>query len=287
MIMVFRKGGRLPDNLAFYYDGHQLEIVNKYTYLGIVFTSGGSFSEACSTLSGQALKAIFKLRNYLFRYTSISVDHVLSLFDKLVRPILFYGAEVWGFLKANQIERIHTLFCKRTLGVKSSTQNDFIYGELGRQDLYSSRLVSIIKYWLRIMSSDSNKYVLVMYKTMLRDLELHPQKPNWASSVRDTLGRLGFFHDWEAQGVGDNGSFISLFKQRCKDIFVQEWYGRIERSTRATFYKTFCSFGLRIYLSSVNVNKYRILLRKKTTEQSIMNCMYIDFNTLLRKHKLY
>ena len=41
-VVVFRKGGRLSDNLSFYYDGHKLDIVNKYTYLGIVFTSGGS-----------------------------------------------------------------------------------------------------------------------------------------------------------------------------------------------------------------------------------------------------
>ena len=101
-----------------------------------------------------------------------------------------------------------------------------------------------------------------MYKTMLRDLELHPQKSNWASSVRDTLGRLGFFHVWVAQGVGDNGSFISLLNQRCKDIFVQEWHSRIERSTRATFSKTFCSFVFKSYLSSVNVNTYRIALCK-------------------------
>ena len=76
------------------------------------------------------------------------------------------------------------------------------------------------------------------------------------------MGRLGFFHVWEAQEVGDNGSFISLLKQRCKDIFVQEWHSRIEGSTRATFYKTFCSFGFKSYLSSVNVNKYRIALCK-------------------------
>jgi len=101
-----------------------------------------------------------------------------------------------------------------------------------------------------------------MYKTMLRDLELHPQKSNWASSVRDTLGRLGFFHVWEAQGVGDNGSFIRPLKQRCNDIFVQEWHCRIEGSTRATFYKTFCSFGFKSYLTSVNVNKYRTALCK-------------------------
>jgi len=101
-----------------------------------------------------------------------------------------------------------------------------------------------------------------MYTTMLRYLELHPQKSNWASSVRDTLGRLGFFHVWESQGVRDNGSFINLLKQRCNDIFVHEWHSGIEGSTRATFYKTFCSFGFKSYFTSVNVNKYRIALCK-------------------------
>jgi len=63
-----------------------------------------------------------------------------------------------------------------------------------------------------------------------------------------------------AQGLGDNCSFISLLKQRCKDIFVQEWHSRIEGSTRTTFYKTFCSFGFKSYLNNVNGNKYRTAL---------------------------
>ena len=35
------------------------EIVNKFKYLGILFTSGGSFAEAQNTLSVQAQNAIF------------------------------------------------------------------------------------------------------------------------------------------------------------------------------------------------------------------------------------
>ena len=50
--------------------------------------------------------------------------YFLSLFDKLVTPILNYGSEVWGFCKANQIERVHLQFCKNLLGVKQSTQNN-------------------------------------------------------------------------------------------------------------------------------------------------------------------
>ena len=40
-IMVFRKGGRLPNDLDFKYKNVSIEIVNKFCYLGVIFTSGG------------------------------------------------------------------------------------------------------------------------------------------------------------------------------------------------------------------------------------------------------
>ena len=58
-IIVFRKGGQLPRNLKFYYDGLELSIVGSFSYLSVVFTPGGSFSLAQNTLSGQAQKAVF------------------------------------------------------------------------------------------------------------------------------------------------------------------------------------------------------------------------------------
>lgn len=52
-VLVFRKGGILPRDMKFYYDNVELQIVNTFPYLGIVFSSGGSFSECQKTLSGQ------------------------------------------------------------------------------------------------------------------------------------------------------------------------------------------------------------------------------------------
>ena len=60
-ILIFRKGGILPKNLSFTYEGEVFEIVKSFKYLGIVFTVVGSFSETQTTLAGQAQKAIFKL----------------------------------------------------------------------------------------------------------------------------------------------------------------------------------------------------------------------------------
>jgi len=64
-LMVFKKRIRLSNNLKFYYNNLEIESVNKVTYLGIVFSIGGSFSHAQLTLSGQTLKGIFKMNKQL------------------------------------------------------------------------------------------------------------------------------------------------------------------------------------------------------------------------------
>ena len=88
-----------------------------FTYLGVVFTTGGSFPETHDALAGQALKAIFKLKSLVNKFTDFVVSHMLGLFDKLILPILNYSGEVWEFSKADVIERIHLRFCKQLLGV--------------------------------------------------------------------------------------------------------------------------------------------------------------------------
>ena len=160
-VMIFRKGGMLRRNLTFFYDGELLEIVSKFKYLGIVFTSGGSFSEAQTTLAGQAQKTIFKMNTYLYKFTFFSPRNKLELFDKLVTPILNYGSEMWGFIQGNAIERVHLQFCKRLLGVKKTTQNDFIYGELGRTNFLTKQYLLIIRYRFKILVSAWKKCIRI------------------------------------------------------------------------------------------------------------------------------
>ena len=254
--MVFRKGGVLPRNLKFYYNGQQLEIVNKFRYLGVVFTAGGSFSECQNTLAGQAQKAIFQLNKNLYKFTFLSPRHKLELFDKLILPILNYGGEVWVFSQANAIERVHLQFCKRLLGVKKTTQNDFIYGELGRTSCITKRYILIIKYWFKILLSEDVKYIKLVYNMMLEDLELNPNKTNWASLLRHLLFSMGFNEVWIQQGVGNINNFISVFKQRLTDNFIQNWQARLAESSRAIFYRSFATFQFQPYLDKVNVFKY-------------------------------
>ena len=96
-IVILRKGGRLPRDLRFIYNGDEVEIVKQFSYLGIVFTFGGSYHETPKSLVGQALKAIFAMNKYLYKFTHLKPSHILDLFDKLISSILNYGSEVGFF----------------------------------------------------------------------------------------------------------------------------------------------------------------------------------------------
>ena len=260
--MIFRKGGILRRNTQFKYGENNLEIVNKFTYLGIVFSTGGALHEAQQALSGQALKAIFILNKYVCKFVKFKPKHVLDLFDKLIRPILNYSAEVWGFTNSMISERVHLQFCKRLLGVKQCTQNNFIYGDLGRTSFLVDRHLRIIKYWLKICYTNERKYIRKIYDILLTDLTLRPNKVNWVFLVRDLLSQLGFHYVWLQQGVGNEHAFLSEVSQRLNDNFIQNWSSRIHDSSRAISYKHISVFGFNPYLEFVNVKKFRIALSR-------------------------
>ena len=256
-VLIFRKSGRLRRNTTFTFNGKNIEIVSKFNYLGVTFSTRGSFMDTHNALAGQATKAIYKMKSYLCKYTDLSVSHTLDLFDKLIVPILNYGSQVWGFTHESKLERVHLQFCKGVLGVRRQTQNNFIYGELGRCTLQTLRYNNILRFWIKILQCPETKYVKYVYNMMLNDLHLHPNRLSWVNSVKSLLENLGLNHAWLNQGVGNTEAFLSLCKQRITDNFVNTWNAELTNSTRADSYRLFSNFGFKSYLSSISFKKYR------------------------------
>ena len=144
--------------------------------------------------------------------------------------------KLWGFIKANKVERVHLHFLKKLLGVNKQYTKCFVYGECNRKSLFIvKRQYCIIKYWFKILQCNERKYVSHIYKMMLADLEVYPNKVNWAYLVQGLLYRLGFYHVRLNQGVVNVNAFLNQFKQRLNDNFTQNWYERLRNSSRAIF----------------------------------------------------
>ena len=59
-VLIFSRG-RLPSNITFKYDGSEIEIVNEFNYLGILFTRTGSFKPCKMYLKEKATKAMYEV----------------------------------------------------------------------------------------------------------------------------------------------------------------------------------------------------------------------------------
>jgi hypothetical protein len=126
-IFIFSRGRPLVD-IHFSLNGSEIEIVNEFNYLGILLNRTGNFNKAITKQAEKAKQAMYEVLKR-GRTHNLSVECQLELFDKMVKPILLYGSEIWGFSKnIDYLEKIQLRFCKLLLKLKSSTPNYMIYG---------------------------------------------------------------------------------------------------------------------------------------------------------------
>ena len=129
--IILRKGGTTSLDDHFFFGDKLLTISNSVSYMGLVLSCSGKFSQIQSNLVDRGIKEVYKLFNDTHELYAPDPKFLCSLFDKLLQPVVIYGLEVWGFHSALDVERVHLSFCKRFLHVKRSTAKYFIYGELG------------------------------------------------------------------------------------------------------------------------------------------------------------
>ena len=107
---------------------------------------------------------------------------IFKLFDSMVKPILCYGSEIWGYEYAGTIEKVHVDFCKYFLGVNSSVNNSVALGECWRIPLCITYHTNCIKYWCKLLHMQNNRYPKNCYK-MLKSLD-EAGRHTWASDVK-------------------------------------------------------------------------------------------------------
>jgi hypothetical protein len=239
-VVVFRKGGYLAAREKWFYDSIQLEVVNQYKYLGIIFSSGLTFSHALEDIASKAKKGTVVILKLLWQLEDQSLKLFSKLFDSQIQPMVTYGSEVWGVMSdLKHIEKVHLYALKRFLNVSAHTPNFLVYGESGRYPLYINAYCRSIKYWLHVLQLPDDRLPHKAYNMLYR---LHnAEKTNWVSRIHDILYKYGFGYVWENQGVNNSKHFIRQFKQRLIDCFLQDWHSKIVSSSRFQFYSSFKS----------------------------------------------
>ena len=255
-VLVFRNGGNLARREKWTYKNTNLEVVNGFHYVGLLFTTQMSLNRMVADLALKGKKAIVSILSSLNTYGTLSKTVFFKLFDVKIAPILFYGAELWGTKMYDSLEYVHRYACKRFLNVDSKVCNSFALGDCGRFPLHIQTQKRVLKYWLKLLHLPDHRYVKKAYN-MLFFFQSVGQE-NWASRVKRMLYINGFGYVWENQHVVNENEFLRSFTQRLQDQFLQKWSDCINNSSKLVLYKQFKpNFGCEYYLDVVTIRKFR------------------------------
>ena len=109
------------------------------------------------------------------------------VFNARLRSASHYGAELMGFNKGLNLERMQLRFFKRMLGLGNKFNGLVLTGDIGIKCMRQSRSISMVKYRERVSSIEDNRLVKQAFLMMLQDRG----KDSWPNHVKNILDRAG------------------------------------------------------------------------------------------------
>ena len=243
-VVVFNRTGKISHDMTFHLTNQNLDLTNRYKYLGTLMSSTGSYSPAIENLCEKTSKAYFAVRNVL-KKVDFDTNITLKIFDSVLQPILTYNSEIWSQLNSRQLkvlkklndqdERTKFIFeslfrdseaqylkiCKSVLGVNRSCSNLAVLGELGRSPVVTHCLEKQFLFFHRLINMPGDNLV----KRAFND-SCHLQKNDHFSWVNSCCLYL------KAVGIDSNPNrlknmrpkqFKALVRRSLRNSFVRYW----------------------------------------------------------------
>ena len=274
-VIIFNKGGHKYPSLKFNLNGANVDIVQSYCYLGIIFSSCGSFNRACDALMNKALKAFYKFKQI---HPSDNVPLALKLFDTLVTPIATYCGSIWGVLCTGKntdvydlnfydkapLEKLNIKLCKYLLGVNKFSVNHAVRGELGRYPMLINVLDMCTKFKKRLFALPDENLMKKSYLELTESLtntELYDteaiKNSTWHSRVNN-LTQIG---------LGDNTKLL------LQNIYSCLWNDLMNNQTCDNKLRTYAKykkeFELENYIITIPLSKRRMFTKLRISSHSL------------------
>ena len=172
--------------------------------------SNGKFQTTINELTKKAAKALGRVHR-LSTCNFISTNTLLDTFTSLVKPIMLFSSEIWGYElrpDTNAIENLFNKFCKHILGVHGNTINLAIQGELGTFPLLIDVKISMVSYYLYLRQLNNH----LITDSLTENKKMHAQNNNrrsWISMVEQVINENSInitSYQYKTKRIGDSNT---------------------------------------------------------------------------------
>lgn len=252
--VVIFAGNRRQNVHKFYFDGDEIEVVTEFKYLGIFLSQSGSYANTKKYIADQANTALFSLLRKI-RTLDLPIDLQVELFNKMIKPILLYGCELWGFGNLDVIDRVQLKFFKQILNLKKSTPSYMVYGELGAFPLTVDIQTRMVSFWTKLCDNGKNDIASSLYALINNLNEEKKIKSKWLCHIKNIIASNGFGNIWDHHNEINDKWFVKAFKQKLMDQYLQKWNSLVDNSS--------CSLNYRIFKETFHMNNYFTFLTNR------------------------
>ena len=241
-VVIFSKG-KIRNKPDFRYNDELLEVVDNFVYLGVNFSSNGSFKKGQVYATDRSNKSIFSAI-CKSRQLNLSLDIQIDLYDKLVAPVALYGCEVWGPFGHDILSRVQLRYYKYVLRLKKSTNTAMLLGELGKLPMCDTIKSRVLNFWFKIVTGQNDrKLCKIMYNLMLNIFKKNVGiASRWIKYVKQSLDELGLSFIWLTQSTltSDMSHWLKKTVDACiKDQFISNWQSKLRDTDNCVIYRLF------------------------------------------------
>ena len=130
-VVHFRNKSVNRTAVQFMIDMRSLDVVDHYTYLGLMLTEFLDYDMMAKTVAKSAHRALgLLIAKSKKKIGGFKYDTFTKLYDTLVGSVINYGAAIWGFKDYTCISYVQNRAAKYFMGVNKFTPNDAVSGDM-------------------------------------------------------------------------------------------------------------------------------------------------------------
>ena len=215
--------------------GGELAQVEAYQYLGIEFERRGGWRKFRERMLRKALRVSGLVKVMCRRNRMLSTDVKIMLWNGLVRPLLEYGAEIWGSRNWVEADRLQKKMGNFFLGVRPNTPDEMVLGDLGWKELRNRRTILRLRYWKKILGMGDARLTKRVYE---EDRKRLWQVGSWSKETKAILEDLGLGEAWEKQDTGGSwAEWVDTVEKAMGEKEAKSWKKGCEEKTKLEGYR--------------------------------------------------
>lgn len=238
-VVCFGRGGyRHFSDFQFSFENNKIDVVNKFSYLGVSFSSSGLFLDMINSKVDAAKMTAGSLINLMYRMGMQSWASKVTLYNNALISTLTDCIAVWGLNYREILETIQVRFLKRLLSLPRCTPGFILRLETGLSNL-SQLVFKLALNWLqKLLTMRGNRYPRLCY---LRLLELDSKKIscynyNWVSQIKRFFIEIHREQVWPSLDATNLKMNKTVFLNQYKCFLRRNDLSQLESSRYSVFF---------------------------------------------------